>query len=223
MKTIAILDTETSGLDAKTDELLEVGVVLWSVQHRCVIGAHSWLNANATANAAEAVNGIPRAVLDDGTGRGQIRTKLVEHTCEAEAIVAHNADFDRQWLPELQNDRWICSANDLEYPRPTTSRSLIALCLAHGVGVSSAHRALTDCLLVAHLLERVAELGADVEAMLERGLRPKAKYAALVSYDDREKAKAAGFHWDGSAKLWLRTMAIEDAEKLPFAVREVRA
>jgi DNA polymerase-3 subunit epsilon len=114
--------------------------------------------------------------------------------------------------------------DDLAWPRGAGSKSLVALALAHGVGVSTAHRALTDCLLIAHTLERLPELGVvDVKAFLRRGLRPKAKFRALVSYETNSLAKAAGFRWEPNARMWTRTMAVEDVAGLPFKAVPVDA
>jgi len=57
--------------------------------------------------------------------------------------------------------------------------------------------------------------------MIQRGMRPKATYQALVSYDDREKARLSGFRWKPDTKQWVRTMAMADVANLPFDVREV--
>jgi hypothetical protein len=45
---------------------------------------------------------------------------------------------------------------------------------------------------------------------------------ALVGYEGRESAKAAGFYWDREVpKAWARRMPIEDTDHLPFAVEVV--
>lgn len=130
----------------------------------------------------------------------------------AGAIVAHNADFDRQWFPDLGKP-WLCTMSDFKWPLATKDGgSLIHLALDHGIGVSSAHRALTDCQLIAALFDRMD----DLPGMFAQAMRPKAVFRALVSYDDRELAKQAGFKWDGVTKQWTRRMAIEDAALLPF-------
>lgn len=221
-KTILILDTETTSLDPATGRLIEVAAAVYSVEHRSLVRARSWLIEGAT-NEAEAVNGIAPALLSHGIEEAAVMRQIhAIATKECEVIVAHNASFDRQWFePSIQNLAWACSCDDMEWPRKSTSRSLAALALAHGVGVVSAHRALDDVMTLVRMFERAAELGADVPAMIARALRPKAKYQALVSYDDREKAKAAGFRWDGATKTWTRTLAREDVAALPFQVREV--
>jgi len=46
---------------------------------------------------------------------------------------------------------------------------------------------------------------------------------ALVSYEDRQKAKDAGFRWDGEQRRWLRKMREYQVSELKFDVREVAA
>jgi len=48
-------------------------------------------------------------------------------------------------------------------------------------------------------------------------------YMAMVSYDDRQKAKDAGFRWDGEQRRWLRKMRDTQVRELAFGVREVAA
>lgn len=220
MKAILIVDTETTGLDPDVDLVLEVGAVLWSVEHKTTMVAYSSLVKRITGNPAFAVNGIPEGALPLGAPFECALADVEELAARADAIVAHNAEFDRAFLPTLTAHMpWICTKSDVKWPRAEQGASLVATVLAHGLGVASAHRALTDCRLIVRLLERCHELGHDVNAMLERGLRPKARFVAQISYDDRENAKAAGFRWE--KPHWVRTMAVEDAAALPFPVRVV--
>lgn len=223
MQRIAIVDTETTGIDATKDRVIEVGCVLWNVQHRSIETCFSSL-IHADANAAEAVNGIPVALLQGPAPAAREAWGRCERVIAgAEAFVAHNASFDRGFFPKQLAARlpWICTQNDLEWPRPSHSRSLVALALAHGVGVARAHRALDDCLTIASILERCAELGTDIDALLSRGLRPKVKVHSLAPFDQRDKVKASGFSWDPTAKVWWREMAEEDVAALPFATKLV--
>lgn len=222
VRTVAILDTETSGIDPAAGQLLEVAVVVYSVENADTIGVRSWL-VEASENPAEAINGITPPLMQAGRPRADVMRELAEFCAPAEAWVAHNADFDRKWIDREIADLkpWICTVDDVAWPRHTESRGLIVLAVAHGVPVLSAHRALEDTLTLARLLRRVHELGHDVGAMLARGLRPKATYRAVVSFDDKEKARSAGFRWDPERKWWVRKMATEDVSALPFRAVEV--
>lgn len=158
---------------------------------------------------------------------------LIRMAQKAELIVAHNAEFDKKWfgiaikgrsvLPTLRNANgqplsWVCTCSDFEWPHQIRSgQSLVELALAHGIGVSTNHRALTDCQLIAALFDRMENL----QAMFDRALRPKACFKALVSYDEKDLAKQAGFKWLAERKSWERIMAVEDTKELPFKVKQI--
>jgi DNA polymerase-3 subunit epsilon len=93
------------------------------------------------------------------------------------------------------------------------------LALAHGIPVWAAHRALTDCIYLAQVFERCD----DLQGLLQNAQQPRFLYQALVSYDDRQLAKDAGFSWnnDGS-KTWTRKLTEAEAGELPFATRIVK-
>lgn len=225
MERVLIIDTETTGLDPKVDAVIEVAVVLYSIEHATTMTSYASV-LRADGNAAEAINRIPPAALADAPEPAIVWARVAALAAQADAIVAHNAEFDRAFVPSALPTvkPWICSKHDIVWPKQTKpAPSLVALALEHDLGVAVAHRAMADCDLIARLFTRARELGADLRAMLARALRPKADFVALVSYDDREKAKAAGFRWEAATKSWLRRMAIEDAQALPFKVRQVAA
>ena len=223
IRTIACVDVETTGLLPETDRIVEVGCVVWSVEHRCILSAWSDL-VDGDGNAAEAINRIPAAALSHGDVLGNVLANLRAYANRVDALVAHRAEFDRSFLEAAgfrSQAPWICSKFDIEWPRSKVGDGLVSTALAHGVGVTRAHRALTDCLTLAYLFERVAE-SHDLGPLLDRALRPKATFQALVSYDEHEMAKSAGFQWDGAKKRWTRRMAAEDAGLLGFRTQEVQ-
>ncbi len=82
-----------------------------------------------------------------------------------------------------------------------------------------AHRALTDCDTLARLFTRAHEMGTNLGAMLEKAMRPRVRVVAIVSYDDRLKAREQGFAWDGARKQWWREMPSDEVANLPFETR----
>ena len=224
MKSALLLDVEATDIDPKAGSLIEVGAVLWSIPHRCIIECFSGV-MHAPENPAEHVNGIPAGLVSLCTPGFLGPVRRVDEMAEvADAVVAHKADFDRSWVEPcgfdiLNSSPWICTIEDFTWPKPSPSKSLTALALAHGVAVVSAHRAIHDCLLLARCFEAIPDIGERLEAALEHAKLPKAEIHSLASYEDRELPKTAGFHWDPARKVWHRTMAIADAEKLPFRTR----
>jgi len=218
-----IVDTETTGLSPADSRCIEVGGILFSVDDRAVLGQCSFL-LPADENPVAHINGI-RAEL---TKRPQAARSGLEYfyalAKHADYVVAHNADFDQQWfgqgaLPAL-TQQWICTMEDFDWPRVSRSRPAVThLALAYGVPVWAAHRALTDCIYLAQVMEREP----DLELLIANALEPKKTYMALVSYEDRQKAKDAGFRWDGEQRRWLRKLRDYQVSELNFDVREVAA
>ncbi len=225
MKRALLLDLETTGIDPKVDRVVEIGMVLYSLEFHTILRCMSAVVDAGIGNAAVAVNGIPATALVGGLSEADAFGYVQEWMACADVVLAHNAAFDLSFLPEALRTTLpvVCTMSDVQWPRSCSSKGLTAIALAHGLGISHAHRALTDCLTIARLLERAHELGADIQAMLARAMVPKSRFVALVSYDNRGEAKSAGFQWDPLRKVWHRMMVPSDAAKLPFAVREVAA
>ena len=231
---VLILDTETTDLDVKTGQVIELGAILYSVKHQTTIKQYSTL-LPAENNPAEHINRIKPAPLMEITEEQVAESvwMITEMAKKAQVIVAHNAEFDQKWfgssnngkslLPVLLNSkneplRWVCTCTEFEWPRQIRfGQSLIELAAAHDVGIFGNHRALTDCQLIAYLFDRMENL----TAMFQMALRPKAWFKALVSYDNRELAKKAGFKWIPELKSWVRKMAVDDTKQLPFMVSQI--
>lgn len=218
---VLILDTETTGIGPDA-VCIEVAVCLYSLTHAAAIRSFSSL-IRADSNAAEHVNRIPAAMLADAPEPGKVWPFVARMVAEAGVIVAHNAEFDRRFVPNdvSGSAAWVCSKDDIAWPVDSDSKSLVNIALAHGLGVATAHRAAADVELLARLFTRAAEMGGDLAAMVARGMRPKSRYQALVPFERNHEAKAAGFRWDGDRKAWLRSMADEDTAALPFKVRRI--
>lgn len=222
LETIAIIDTETSGLDPANDHVIEIGCVLWSIRWACVIATWSDL-VQQSSNEAESVNNIPTGALDLGLVFHAAISRLRAFTARADVIVAHRAEFDSGFLPDIGKP-WVCSKFDIEWPASKPGEGLAYVALAHGVPVTETHRALTDCLLLARVFEAAhRHHGADIRALLARAMRPRGLFQALTSYEEREMTKAAGFQWDPATKMWTRRIALDDVGALPFKVRRLDA
>lgn len=236
MKTLLLLDLETSGLDPAKDCPVEAAWAVYSLEHRAVMRAHSTLVDATTyrGDAADAVRDlssvhrIAPAMWQTGLHWDQVEKAVKASAGNVDAIVAHNASFDRRWFRDeaIQAKPWICTLHGVAWPEAGKAKRLGDIALEHGVAMVEAHRALPDVLTLARLLHAVARLGHDVPALLSRGLRPTSLYAVAETDFNAERnalAKEYGFAWVGERKAWERTMADEDAAGLPFKVRKVAA
>lgn len=213
---LLIVDLETSGKDPATDHVVEVGAVLFDTDLAVPVACKSAL-VRAESNAAEPVNGIPAAALGGPwcIAPEQVRPMLAgfaKLSPEPPIYVAHNAAFDRQWLPGL-GERWICTYEDATWPRmPGETGSLVNIALAYGLGVSRAHRAIEDCLLLAAILGRVAEVEGGLGDWLARAMEPKVEIIGAQPREQNQLAKDAGFRWHADRKIWARKVRESQAE-----------
>jgi DNA polymerase-3 subunit epsilon len=223
---LLILDTETTGLDPGTHQCIEVGGILFDVASRSVLAQVSFL-LPCDRNPAEGVNGIAAAVSRLDQPVEAAMTLFEQLVASADAVVAHNAAFDRQWfgsggLPSIDRP-WICSMEEIPWPaerRLRATPSVRDLALAYGVPVWAAHRALTDCIYLAHVFERCS----DLEELLQQAIEPRRLYRAVVAYSERHLAKAAGFRWNKPLPgAWSRRLSEREATQLGFAVVAVES
>jgi DNA polymerase-3 subunit epsilon len=227
--TLVITDCETQGLTpSATCQAIEVAVVVWDVATASVRESYASL-IRSESNAAETINGIAVASLAKAPHASTVWRRVNAILSDLDgpaAFVAHRAEFDRSFYPTELAAKfpWLCSKTDFAWPKCPLGSSCVDMALRHGVPVVSAHRAMTDAMLIVRTLERVAELGHDVPVMIAHAMRPKASYVvADKSFDEaRNKlAAAAGFMFDRPTKEWRGRVAREDVPKLGFDVREV--
>ena len=224
--TLLILDTETTALSRSEGQCIEIGAILFAVAQRCVLTQVSFL-LPCEQNPAEAINGIAAAatqLAQPWQAALACFTAMVE---QCDAVLAHNAGFDRQWfeagegpLPAIARP-WICSMDDIRWPAERQLKanpSVRDLALAYGVPVWAAHRALTDCIYLAQVLERCD----DLETLLQAATEPRQLFRAKLSYSERHQAKEAGFRWNDPVQgAWTRRLSAREAQALPFPVQLV--
>jgi len=223
MQNICILDTETTGFDPSNGKVIEIAAVLFNIPTRSILAQSSVLCYNDT-NAAYSVNRIEVDALKqiDQNLQGRAFLMLREMITKADAIVAHNAEFDKKWLDTLidfqdltRQKKWICTRNDVIWPvRKGIPLNLIHIAVDLGVPIVNAHRALSDCLLLCDAIQCID----DIESFLDKSGKGRLTYHAQISYDQRQVVKDAGFAWDNVKKVWFAKLTPEQAAELPFTV-----
>ena len=225
---ILIIDVETTGLNPTTDEVIELGCILFSLSHNCVLQQVSTLvPVSMDVSPTEHINGITAgagySLLDESFLEAVVEGAL-SATSYADAFVAHNAKFDRDFLAPWLGDSsspWIDSRS-IQWPRAYRQGcNLVELALCYEIPVFGNHRALADCQLLASIIQREP----NAAQLLAKELEPKvwATWRTVASdRDGQAKAKAAGFRWkdkncpaDG---VWSRKMHPSDVAGLGFEV-----
>jgi DNA polymerase-3 subunit epsilon len=181
-----VIDTETTGLDAANDRIVEVGCV--ELLNHIPTGRRLQLYINPgrrmSAEAA-AVHGLTDAFLADKPAFAQVVDELVGFLGDA-PLIAHNADFDFAFLnaelarlgaKPIAAHRKVDSLMLARRKHPAGPNTLDALCSRYGIDATrrTLHGALLD-----------SELLAEVYVELTGG-----RQASLVLADELETATMA--------------------------------
>ncbi len=182
-----VLDTETTGLDAKNgDRLIEVGCV--ELYNRIPTGRefHAFINPDGQPvhPEAEAIHGISGKFLADKPVFRDVVSGFLAFIGD-DQLVIHNAPFDvgfinmelgRLDMPQIIMDRVVDTLALARRKHPAGPNTLDALCKRYGIdnSVRTKHGAIVDSLLLAvvyvELLgERQADLGLASAGGQRRG------------------------------------------------------
>lgn len=214
IKTVTIIDLETTALEPSDGCIIELGAILYSVEHQATINQFSCLFP-VSENPKEEINNISAGLARKSCGFGYLLDVLDQHFVPtSEYFVAHGAAFDRRWFRDLWSEvgdntislPWLCTYEDFIWPHNPKPTNLINTAVNHGVTVTAAHRALTDCQLIASLFDRATDLQGLFEVAISRANDPWEVILAKVCYQERERPKAQGFNWnrDYAPDLWSK-------------------
>lgn len=143
---VTLVDTETTGLDPGSHEVIGIGLLCLRVQvstgrvEGVVATSFQWREPDHMSAAAEATVGITRARLK---GRRFDAPAIDRVLSVTDLVVAHNAAFDRPFLervfPAFADLPWACSLTDIAWrtEERLEQASLDFLLSRHGVAPSS--------------------------------------------------------------------------------------
>lgn len=209
MAIICGFDLETTGLSPETDTVTEVGAVLWDTETNSPVKFFNKLIAidRPVPDLIVKLTGITDTLLaEHGEDATKVWTEFEEFIKPAELFMAHNAPFDRGFvqniIPAMADPKlWIDSIVDVEYPEHIKTRSLTHLAAEHGFLNPFSHRALTDVLT---MLEVVSNY--DWNEVIANAKTPNVTMRAMVTFNDNQKAKTAGYRWDSDRKFWIKSI-----------------
>ena len=138
---LAIIDCETTGLDAERHKIIEfaVGTLSIDANHGDVVDVtppKSWLEdpAEDLSIEIERLTHITSGML---IGKWFPDAAVMQALAGADIVVAHNAKFDRAFVtkrfPALANLPWACSMSEIDWP------ALAALLTATMIGAMLTH------------------------------------------------------------------------------------
>ena len=226
-KRVLILDTETTGLDWRAENIIELAMLSVAVDMQTgqpvgVVEVYEDFEDPGRPIPPEIVK-LTGITSQDVKGQKLNEAKIIDMVQRADLIVAHNAGFDRPFvenrLEVFEHKAWACSFAGINWKaQGLGSAKLEFLCSELG-WFYDAHRAQVDC----HALLRVlsAPLKAQPDDMPSTGLQQLFKSAEQARtvvkafgspFETKDKLKARGYRWDAEAKVW--STAVKSVEAL---------
>jgi DNA polymerase-3 subunit epsilon len=224
-----ILDTETTGLEAGKDEIIEIAMRKW-IYHRkdhCLIKPveeYSALNEPIKNEISEDITALTGITKEDVKGK-KIDWSIVSRLINAsDFVLAHNAGFDRPMIEsvpevkEISSSRiWACSLAQVDWAKMGfLSAKQELLSIFHGFHYSG-HRALTDIDALANILLQ----GDYLKEILQNAKTKQVRVDCIQApFDKKDFLKDKNFSWNAANKFWTRLIPETEQEQMKAFLTE---
>lgn len=198
-----ILDTETTGLNYRTDEIIEIGVIAFSFNDAGeigdVTGVYGGFQQPTVPIPAESTR--LKGITDDMVA-GQVIdvTRLKSLIEPADLIIAHNAGFDRPFCEAFSqmfcNKAWACSVSEIDWSARGFEGSKLGYLIGQSGCFHDGHRAVDDCFALLEVLgqTRPGIAAAPFAELYQASQRSRVRiYAESSPFDMKDDLKARGY------------------------------
>ena len=222
VRRVVILDTETTGLDARNDKIVELAILRVDVDTATgmpvgAVQVYDGLEDPGIPIPKE-IQEITGITPDMVHGQRLDEARIAALLDGVDLVIAHNAGFDRPFcearLARFQDLAWACSWADIPWKEQGRSSAKLESLAAQMGWFYDAHRAEMDChallAILATPLPRAAHTGL---AHLVAGV-DTASYrlqATNAPFDAKDLLKARGYRWSAEHKVWHTRIADEAA------------
>tara|TARA_Y100000815_G_scaffold270541_1_gene295401 strand:- start:1256 stop:2110 length:855 start_codon:yes stop_codon:yes gene_type:complete len=197
-----IVDTETTGLDLKADEVIELGFVLVgyhseNLNHIAALGNEIREPGRRIPEEVQRLTGITPEMV---RGKRLSARKVLGALSLANIVIAHNAAFDRpmceRLLPEFSEKPWACSLTEIPWARYGFESAKLKHLLFDSGYFFDGHRALDDCAALKCLLELRSPSGSTFfSELIERAREPSYLFRVQAPYELRQRMRELGYRW----------------------------
>ncbi len=225
---VAVLDTETTGLDHSKDRIIELALVRVDVdvQTGLPVGGMQVYDGLEDPGLT-----IPREVQEiTGISNEMVQGKRLDEAVVArlldgvDLVIAHNAGFDRPFcearMPVFRQLAWACSFADVDWrEQGRRSAKLESLAFENG-WFYDAHRAEMDChALLAVLAEKLPKgSSTGLARLIEQAAKPSYRLMATnAPFDAKDQLKARGYRWNAEQKVWHTRIGDSKSLDMEFA------
>ncbi len=230
-----VIDIETTGLDPKQDEIIELAMVPFTFS----ADGRIFEVREAFHSLCEPSKPIPAEItaltgIDDAMVKGHFYPFDVARIVEPAAIViAHNAGFDRPFAERFSNafkpKRWACSMSEIDWKAEGLESVRLAWLLSQLGWFYQRHRSASDCAALIELLASpLPKSGVTaLSALLSAARQSTCRIWALDSpFATKDVLKARGYRWSAGEGNWpkswyLDTKGSNQDDEIAFLRREI--
>lgn len=225
--TVLVLDTETTGLDASRDRIIELALL------RVPVDSQSGLPVGAVtvydgledpgmpiSKEVQEITGITDAMV---RGQRLDEARIAQMLEGVDLVVAHNAGFDRPFcesrLPQFRQLRWGCSIADMNWKAAGYGSAKLEQLALHNGWFYDAHRAEVDChaLLAVLGVPLAANRGNAMQTIVAASAQPSYRLQATgAPFDSKDALKARGYRWNAEQKVWHTLLSDATALQAEF-------
>lgn len=217
---VIVLDTETTGLDARNEKIIELAML--SVQVDAATGLPVG-PVTVYESFEDPGKPIPPQItditgIDDSMVRGQrIDDAAVSAlVAQADLIVAHNAGFDRPFvearLPVFALKAWNCSFAGIDWKKEGSGSAKLEFLASERGWFYDAHRAQVDCHALLQVLSSPLSDGqTGLTRLLQGAGQTRYKLRATgAPFEAKDKLKSRGYRWDGEGRVWWCSLSTDE-------------
>nr|WP_315465285.1 3'-5' exonuclease [uncultured Rhodoferax sp.] len=234
VKTILVLDTETTGLDQAKEKIIELALLRVDIDTATglPVGAVQVYDGLEDPGKAIPPEVVAITGIQDADVRGQAldEARVAELMQGVDVVIAHNAGFDRPFVesrfPAFAELPWACSFADLDWKSLGRSSAKLES-LAQELGLFyDAHRAEMDChALLAVLAAPLPQSQSTPPGATRTGLTHLLQSARNPSYrvsatnapfEAKDLLKARGYRWNADQRVWATRLSDDAALHTEF-------
>jgi len=221
---VCIIDTETTGLNTDSCEVIELGYQLVEFDSHGhfykVVSAKNFMN-EPEGDISDEVTQVTGLTIDDVKGHRIPWDEVVADISQVQLCIAHNAGFDRPILERYHacfvDKVWGCSASQIDWFHlaKVGSRSQEFLCWKVGHFYYDAHRALDDVQALTHLLSQpISDPPQPAMHFLLQTVRQQKVLikASGAPFDLKDDLKQRGYRWQPQNRVWQKVFDASEQE-----------
>jgi DNA polymerase-3 subunit epsilon len=222
-KTGLIIDLETTGLDPRSDEIIEIAALkFWYSDTDEISGVSSLFQSfNQPSEPIPAEITLLTGITDEMVRGTSIDATALEAFVDGvNVVIAHNAAFDRPFAERswsfFESTAWACSASGIDWRANGFDGSRLGYLLAGAGYFHDAHRAADDChALLTVLAQPLANGGISAFAsLIASARRPTIRiWAEQSPFELKDVLKRRGYRWSDGSDGRLRSWYIDVDDK----------